>query len=260
MSEASWDPAQLPRGRGRVHVVGDGLVRELVLDNPAARNALGPGMMADLAQVLPQLEAGGFAALIVRGQVGGGFCAGGDLRSVREHLLGPGTAAGMARTMAGLLDRLANLPCLVLAAVEGQALGGGAELLTACDEVVAARDARIGFVHASLGVSPGWGGGQRLVRRVGRRSALCLLLPDSPPTAEHALAHGLIDRICPPGLALSRCRARAEQVAGMPLEAVAAAVRIARSGDPGVELDAFVSLWGGPAHRAALAAMSQGRR
>ncbi len=260
MIAQGWDPSALPRGRGAVHLLGDGPVRELVLDNPAARNAMGPGMMADLAHAVDRLQADPPAAVVIHGAGGRAFCAGGDLKAVREQLLAPGTATGMAAFMAGVLDRLATLPCRVIAAVEGAALGGGSELLTACDLVIAARDARIGFVHASLGVSPGWGGGARLVRQLGSRRAVALLAPTGPPTATRAHRLGLVDELCDSGSALSVAHERAAFLARSPLTAVHAAVAIARSGARDAELGAFERLWGGPDHLAALAALTQGRR
>lgn len=260
MTTRRWDPSTLPRGRGALRLRGDGAVRELVIDNPAARNAMGPGMMADLAAAVASLEEAPPVAVVIHGEGGRAFCSGGDLRAVREQLLAPGAAAGMSEFMSGVLDRLATLPCRVIAAVEGAALGGGCELLTCCDLVIAARDARIGFVHASLGVSPGWGGGARLVRQLGPRRAIALLAPTGPPTAARAHALGLVDELCEPGHALATARERAAFLARSPLEAVHAAVRIARSGSRELELAAFERLWGGPAHRAALEALSQGRR
>lgn len=256
---SAWSPESLPRGEGAARLEPQAGWIELVLDNPGARNALSPGMMVDLGGAVSRLEDAPPVALILRGQGEAAFCAGGDLRAVRSHLLAPGAAGGMLDHMAALLDRLQALPTLVIAAVEGAALGGGAELLTACGLVIAARDAQVGFVHARLGVSPGWGGGARLVRRVGSRNAALALLPFDGPTAERAAALGLVDELCPPGQALARAREIAGRVAGWDRQAVAAALRIARTGSRDVEREAFCALWGGPAHRAALDALGKGK-
>ncbi|MCK6506600.1 enoyl-CoA hydratase/isomerase family protein [Myxococcota bacterium] len=256
---SAWSPESLPRGEGALRSEPQPGWTELVLDNPSARNALSPGMMVDLGAAVARLEAEPPAAVVLRGQGEAAFCAGGDLRAVRSHLLAPGSAGGMLDHMADLLDRLQRLPTLVIAAVEGAALGGGAELLTACDLVIAARDAQVGFVHARLGVSPGWGGGARLVRRVGSRRAALVLLPVDGPTAERAAALGLVDELVPPGQALARAREVATRVAAWDRQAVAAALRIARSGEREVEREAFCALWGGPAHREALRVLDKGR-
>ena len=88
------------------------------------------------------------------------FCAGGDLRDVRQSLLDSEQGRIMCEQMTHNLDLLLQLPSFVIAAVEGAALGGGAEVLTACDALICGESSTIGFVHASLGVSPGWGGGR----------------------------------------------------------------------------------------------------
>lgn len=258
-SLGDWDPRGLPRGRGGLQLVQvEGHV-ELVLDNPAARNALSPGMMADLCDLVERLEAAPPAALLLHGGGEGPFCAGGDLKAVREHLLQPGAALGMARTMSAALDRLAALPTFLIAAVEGAALGGGAELLTACDLVIAAHGAKVGFVQARLGVSPGWGGGHRLVGRIGPRRALQALLDPAPPSAERAQELGLVDQLCPSGHALEQARRWARHLGALPEEAVRAAIRIARRGDPDEEIRLFGELWGGPAHLKALESLHHGR-
>jgi len=253
-------PAELPRGEGCIHLDRRDGVPVVVLDNPTARNAMSPGMMVDLQAVVARLEASPPAVLLVTGAGTRAFCAGGDLRSVRQHLLSARSAVGMHDFMADVLDRLTALPTVVVAAVEGAALGGGAELLTACDLVFAGSSAKIGFVHVRLGVSPGWGGGQRLVARVGSARALKLLLSMEPPSAGLAARLGLVDGICQPGGALAAALAHAKAIEALPAAAVAAAVEIARTGGRSVERRHFAGLWAGEAHLKALAAASQGRR
>jgi enoyl-CoA hydratase/carnithine racemase len=156
----------------------------------------------------------------------------------------------MVAVMSDALDRLAALPALVFAAVDGPALGGGAEILTACHHITASASATIGFVQARLGVSPGWGGARRLVNRVGARRAALVLAQAERMPAGVAREIGLIDSVVSEGPALPAARERAEATARGPAEAVAAAVRLSRS--PSDEPGTFLSLWGGPAHRSAL--------
>jgi len=82
----------------------------------------------------------------------------------------------MIKHMTRVTNQLLSLPILSISAVDGYAVGGGAELTTATDLVVLSRDAKIEFVHCKRGASFGWGGGRRLVKKVGRRKALKLLL------------------------------------------------------------------------------------
>lgn len=243
------------RDAGRVRLERDGSVAVVVWDAPWRRNAMDPGMMLDLDAAVAELVREPPGALVMCG-VGGAFCAGGDLAAVRGALLEPGAAAAMARTMAACTDALAALPCLVVAAVEGAALGGGAELLLAADVVVAAVDARIGFVQARLGVSPGWGGGARLVARVGARRARRILLEAAVWTAEEARAEGIVDSVVPSGTARERAVARAAAAAEVPVVARVGAAAVA-AGEP--EAAVFARLWGGAAHRGALDRAAAGR-
>ncbi len=242
----------LPRGSGVVHLEREGGCSRITFDNPARHNALSPGMMHDLEAAVSELEIDPGVSVILSGARGGSFCAGGDLVSVREHLLAPGLGAEMCAFMQGALQRLCALPVVIIGAVEGAALGGGAELLTACDRVFASEAATVGFVQAALGVSPGWGGGARLVERVGRLRALIILTEARRMTAAEAAAIGLIEEVVPAGHALSRADRVAAALSLLPPGAVQAAVRVARSSDLAVEARLFAELWGGSAHRAAL--------
>jgi len=244
--------AGLPAGPGRVHLAVAGGIATLRFDHPGARNALSPAMMIALGDAVAELGASPPRALLIGG-AGPAFCAGGDLAAVQEHLLAPGAAGEMQAFMAETCDALLALPSLVIAAVEGAALGGGAELLTACDLVYCAPTARVGFIQAAMGVSPGFGGAKRLVQRVGARRAVDLLTRTRPMTAAEAHAVGLVDEVC--GDPWSAARARAEQCAALPAGAGGAVKPlVARlvGGDAAAEGEVFAQLWGGPEHIAAL--------
>jgi len=248
----SWHPSQVPRGDGTVTLEIRDRVAELVIDNAARRNAISPGMMVDLEQALERLEAWDGAAVVVRGAGTKAFCSGGDLEAVERHLLDHGDA--MARFMTDLLDRMRRLRCVVIAAVEGSALGGGAEILTAADLVVASEGASIGFVHATLAVSPGWGGGRRLVEKVGSANAMRLLAFAERHDAATAKRLGVVDEVVPQGGAVGEAERWRARLASLPPDALHAAVEIARGTTVDRERALFVSLWGAPLHRAALGA------
>lgn len=256
--EQDWDPGRLPRGGGRVRREDHGEVVELVIDQPEVHNALSAGMMADLLRELEGLLARPPRGLLLRGEGRRAFCSGGDLRDVREHLLDRAAGAGMCRVMGRLLDRLLAAPFPVLAAVEGVALGGGAELLTACHLVFAGAGSRVGFVHAALGVSPGWGGGRRLVAKVGAARARSVLLQARPFSDQEAVRMGLIDELLPAGTAREHALALLRRCASHPPEAVAAALGIAGGAGRAHEEAAFAALWGSPAHRERLEAVLGG--
>ncbi|MBM4368810.1 MAG: enoyl-CoA hydratase/isomerase family protein, partial [Deltaproteobacteria bacterium] len=190
--------ASLPRGEGRVHATVIDGVAEVVLAHPARRNAFTPHMMVDLGR----LDVSGARCILLRG-AGESFCSGGDLGAVRQHLALPGAGRALASFMADAIARLSRQAPIVGCA-EGHALGGGAELLAACDIVVAAPTAEVGFVQARLGVSPGFGGGGYLARRVGPGRARAILVAAERLPAARALALGLVDEIADPPLPRAR--------------------------------------------------------
>ncbi len=105
----------------------------------------------------------------------GSFCAGLDIKEDDSNdILQDGME--MTHHMSRVTNCIHSLPILSVAAIDGNAIGGGAELSTCTDLVVLSRQSTIKFVHASRGASPGWGGGRRLVNRIGRRKALRMLL------------------------------------------------------------------------------------
>lgn len=112
-----------------------------------------------------------------------------------RQILGPDQGRLMSNFMRGSLDKLQKLPLITLSLIQGKAIGGGAELITACDYRLATQDARIGFVHRKMGITTGWSGGTRLVGLIGRRNALELLLTCDQLSADQAVEIGLVDHI-----------------------------------------------------------------
>jgi enoyl-CoA hydratase len=174
----------------------DGLVTVLTIDRPEARNAIARATMQELAGALDEVEASPARVLVVTGAGTRVFVAGGDLKelaTIRTHE----DATTMAETMRRVLDRVATLPIPVLAAVNGDAYGGGAEVAVACDMRIAADDVRCGFNQVALGIMPAWGGIERLTALVGRGRALVLMTTGRVLDAEAALALGLFDEVVP---------------------------------------------------------------
>ncbi len=238
--------ATLPSRPGvvRVEAGDDAGVVCIVLDAPATRNALTPQMMVGLADAVDAVRD---ARAIVLYGAGGSFCSGGDLVAVRDWLAFPGMGRVMGGFMHGVVAALEAVGVPVVGVLEGAAMGGGAELLAACDVVVAAPGARLGWVQTRLGVAPGFGGEARLARRVGADAAREIVTAAPIFDAERAQVRGLVDVLDPVPLARARkiARARAgERVLRVP---IAAEVLTA-------ELERFDAVWGGAAHRAALPA------
>ncbi len=211
----------------------DGPVATITLNRPAVHNAVDAAMMARLESILDQIEAQPqIRALILTGAGDRTFCAGGDLKyfvTLRTREAG----LEMSRRMQAILARLYEGERVVIAAINGQALGGGCEILTACHFRVAAETANFGFRQAANGITTGWGGGTRLFALLGRAKALDLLLTSRIIDAREALALGLVDRMVPPSEAIAEARRLAEQICANPPRAVRAFLELARSVDQG---------------------------
>lgn len=166
----------------------------LTIDRPAALNALNQEVIEALDTALSELEAAGdVRAVILRGAGDKAFAAGADIAAMRD--LDPVAAERFAWRGQHVLARIAGLPFAVIAAVQGFALGGGCELAMACDLLIAGPKAKFGQPEVNLGVIPGFGGTQRLLRRVGLSNALDLCLTGRVIGAQEALRMGLVSQV-----------------------------------------------------------------
>lgn len=166
----------------------------ITIDRPHARNAIAPTTMDQLDKALD--AAADALALVVRGAGDRAFVSGGDLKELAA-IRTEDEATAMALRMRGICDRLAHFPGPVIAALNGHALGGGAEFAMAADIRVAADDIRIGFTQVNLAIMPAWGGAERLAELVGRGRALMLAASGTVLGAEEAQRLGVIDRVLP---------------------------------------------------------------
>ena len=178
--------------------VRDGIAR-VVLNRPDQLNAINAALLEDLARVCDDVEAQPAVRVVTLRAAGRAFCAGADLRAVRE--LSPDTLR-WGRFMAlwhRVFNRIEALPVPVVAGVRGLALAGGLELVLVADLVVADEAARLGDQHANFGLVAGGGGSQRLPRLIGARRAKELMLLGGWLSAAQALAWGLVNRVAPAG-------------------------------------------------------------
>jgi len=200
----------------------------ITLNRPDKLNALNREVFGELALALDRLEASDAAVVGVLHGSGRAFAAGADIEDyvgITVHDYRAFMDVGRA-----VSDRLAALAKPVIASVQGFALGGGFELVLACDLVVAADNARFGLPEPKLGLVPGGGGTQRLPRLVGRVRANELLLTGRFLTADEALAWGLVNRVVPKDeLPEATAELAAAVVAQAPL-AVETIKRIVREG------------------------------
>jgi enoyl-CoA hydratase/carnithine racemase len=237
----------------------------LTIDRPEARNAIGFATMAELEAALQEVARSDAAVAVVTGGGERAFVSGGDLKelsAVRTHE----DARTMALRVRRILDRLAALPMPVIAALNGHALGGGAEVAIAADIRIAADDVRIGFNQVALGIMPAWGGAERLAALVGRSRALLAVTTGEQYDAASAQRMGLLDVVVPRPAFDDQWRALAERMAATApgaTRALKATVGAATpSAHPHTETDAteaFARLWTADAHWDAVDALQRKR-
>jgi enoyl-CoA hydratase len=200
----------------------DGPVATITINREKLRNALNGATVAEIGAALEQVERDDrLRVAIITGAGDKAFAAGADINELRVL-----ASADAARLMAerghyvGL--SIARMRKIVIAAVNGFALGGGCELAMCCDIRLAAASARFGQPEINLGLIPGWGGTQRLPRLVGPGIAKLLDLTGDMIGADEALRIGLIERVYPDAELLEAARALARQIASKAPLAVAA--------------------------------------
>lgn len=235
-------------------VLDDG-IGVITMNRPEARNALTWEAMESFSQAVDSAHAceRDLRALVVTGAEGA-FCAGGDLFELDGY---PSRLDGarLAAIMGEALTRMEDLPVPTLAAMEGPALGGGAEVALACDVRVMAEGATIGMMHVRLGICPAWGGGQRLLRLVGYSRALEWMAAGRVFTAAEAMTYGLANQLTPEGAAMDAAVTLASAFARQDPQAVRAIKRLVRAGvempprqAAAAERAEFPDLWAAPAH------------
>lgn len=212
----------------------------------------------------------------------GFFCSGADLKTVQRSMELEAanstnssntsfTSSGayyIATLMHDNFRRLEALPLVSVALVEGKAIGGGAEVVASTDLRVFAADAQIGFVHGRLGLTPGFGGGCRLVRLLGPTRALQMMLSARPVGVAVAKELGLVEHVLSEGLSSGAASLEATTAwylahygsisahASRHLKAIvgqAAAASLTMAEALKFEAAAFQAVWGSEEHRASLA-------
>ncbi|MBI3214959.1 MAG: enoyl-CoA hydratase/isomerase family protein [Mycobacterium sp.] len=217
----------------------------ITIDRPHARNAIAPETMDQLDEALERAH--GALALVIRGGGDRAFVSGGDLKELAK-LRTEDEAAAMARRMRGICDRIAAFPAPVVAALNGHALGGGAEVAVAADIRIAADDIRIGFNQVTLEIMPAWGGAERLAALVGRGRALLLAGSGTILDAAGALRVGLVDQVLPRAEFDAGWRAVARSLAH---HAATDIKRVIAGVEPEEAIGAFARLWVSDEHWAA---------
>ncbi|WP_067903064.1 crotonase/enoyl-CoA hydratase family protein [Nocardia vaccinii] len=193
---------------GTVRLDVDGPIATITLDRPAARNAIDRAMAQQIADALDELDNRDDLAVGVLTAIGPVFSAGMDLKafaSTGERPVVPGRGAF------GIVHRPPVKP--LVAAVEGLALGGGFEIVLACDLLVAGREARFGLPEVKRGLVAAAGGVLRLPRRISRSGAMAMVLTGDPIDGATAERWGLVNELVEPGQALAAAQRLARKVA-----------------------------------------------
>lgn len=184
----------------------DGAVALLTLNRPASRNALSRAMLAALRQALEDVAAADAIRCVVLAAEGPAFSAGHDLKEIIAHRAdadcGAAFFAAAMADCAGMMQAVVNLPQPVIAAVEGIATAAGCQLAASCDMVVAAEGARFATPGVDIGLfcsTPA----VALARAVPRKAAMEMLLLGEMVPATEAHRLGLVNRVVPPGQAVS---------------------------------------------------------
>jgi 2-(1,2-epoxy-1,2-dihydrophenyl)acetyl-CoA isomerase len=232
-------------------------VATLTLDQPATRNALGPAMREEIAEVVRSIQRDrGIRALVITG-ANGHFCSGGDLRNIASAGL---DNQGWRERMHGLHDWLRDLITLdrpVIAAVDGAAYGAGFGLALAADFVIATPRARFCLSFLKIGLVPDFGSFYTLPRIVGPQRAKELMLSAREVGAEEALRLGIATELHAPEQLLARAQAIAASFVHASPVAVSLVKRaVATGGDLAAQLEfeanAQALAMGTPVHQAAV--------
>jgi enoyl-CoA hydratase/carnithine racemase len=244
----------------------DAGVAVVTIDRPEARNAIGFATADELDATLDRVVESNAAVVVLRGGGDRAFVSGGDLKelsAIRTHE----DAVSMASRVRRLLDRVAALPVPVIAALNGHALGGGAEVAIAADIRVAADDVRIGFNQVALGIMPAWGGAERLAEVIGRGRALLAIATGELYDAKTAQRLGLVDLVFPRSSFEDEWRRLARDMATTAPGTSRALKSVIGAAVPSLHphleadaTDAFARLWTADAHWAAVEAFAQKRR
>jgi enoyl-CoA hydratase len=212
----------------------------ITVNRPSALNAINSGVLAELTAAISELELSDEVRVVILTGAGEkAFVAGADIAELQR--LGPLEGQALAE-MGGNLGQLIELSAKpYIAAVNGFALGGGLELALACDFIYAANTAKLGLPEVKLGVIPGFGGTQRLPRRVGVAKAKELTFTGAMINADEAQRIGLVDGVTEPDELMKKAIATAGLIAQNGPLAVAEAKRLIHMGQS-MPLDSAVML------------------
>ena len=181
-------------GYGMIKVETRGRVGLITLDRPAALNALCDQLMTELGAALRGFDADAAVGAIVLTGSEKAFAAGADIKEMKDRTY---PAVHFEDFIGNKWETVLTIKKPVIAAVAGFALGGGCELAMMCDIIIAGENAKFGQPEIRLGIIPGAGGSQRLIRAVGKSKAMDMILTGRMMDAAEAERSGLVTRVVP---------------------------------------------------------------
>jgi enoyl-CoA hydratase len=203
-------------------------IATITVNRPDKLNALNARVIAELGEAIEAARTDGSIGGVIVTGAGRAFVAGADISELEAH--DEATMKALAMRGQQVFNRFESSPKPVIAAVNGFALGGGCELAMACHVRIASEAAKFGQPEVKLGLTPGYGGTQRLPRLIGKGRALQLLMTAEMIDAQEAYRLGLVNRVVPAADLLTACTTMLNaMLANGPL-AVAACIGLANAG------------------------------
>ncbi|ARP50531.1 MULTISPECIES: enoyl-CoA hydratase-related protein [Caproicibacterium] len=184
----------------------------ITIDREKSLNALNPEVLADLEAVVDAIDADKTRCVIVTGAGKKAFVAGADIGAMST--MGPAEGRAFSANGNDVFRKIEKLPMPVIAAINGYALGGGCELSLSCDIRIAADNAVFGQPEAGLGITPGFGGTQRLARTIGVGKAKEMIYTARNIKADDAYRVGLVNAVYPLDQLMDEAMKMAQRIAG----------------------------------------------
>ncbi len=224
-------------------------IATITINRPKALNAMNMTVVGELHQAVNEAIANPtVGAVILTGAGDKSFVAGADIKAMSQMTKTEALKFGQAGH--GLLNTIENAPVPVIAAINGFALGGGTEISLACHIRIAAVNAVFGQPEVKLGLIPGWGGTQRLIRLVGKGKAVEMIAGGGTIKSDEAYRIGLVDAVVPPAELMTKAREIATRIVRNGPQAVRVALDCIRRGQDRsltdgleYELQAFADLF-----------------
>ncbi|MBS7530261.1 enoyl-CoA hydratase/isomerase family protein [Hazenella sp. IB182353] len=208
---------------------------------PAVRNAVNQEMMAELEHVITEWEQDETLQVVVLYGDEKAFVSGGDVEAFHQIHTKEEIYPVMKR-MGDLLQRISELKCITIAAVEGIAVGGGCEVVTSCDFCLASKKAKFGMIQSRIAITTGWGGASRLMNKIGKPNALKMLITGEVIDVERAKEMQLVDEVIESSHFLEEVQVFAQQFV-LPSPMIGRAYKeVALALEQGTPLSAFAKI------------------